>query len=265
MILKNNFDGGSNGVGMTAANTGGASGDAFTAVEVAAVFSNEWAQAGVLSMKPPVAAGSGLARWAVGQKSAAARFYMLCDTAHAGDYILLQARGETSSSGSGQASVLINGANALRLRDQVSGANVWTAAGPFPLSTSVRVEMLIEVGDTATSGRLRVAYYDGDDLTPIEDSGWIAGLDLRGATYPVGNLYMGKISAAAYAGSLYLDTIEVRSGTDYTGEFIGPNVAPPTGSPFKRWDTVAGAYIDLDSWIWDGTQYVPVDVAQGLG
>lgn len=263
--FENSFDGGSNGVGMTVANTGGASGDAFTAVDAALTFSDEWAQSGTLSAKPPETAVSGLARWSIGQANVAIREYVMCTVAHTGDYTLLQTRGETSSSTTGQVSVLLNAASHLRLREQTTGTNRWTAAATFPLNESVRVELLVEVGTSPTTGRARVAYYLGEDLTPIEDSGWLEGLDLRGGTYPVGNIYVGKISAAAYAGDLYVDTLKVLSGADYTGQFIGPATVPATASPLKRWDAATSSYVDLDAWRWDGSEYVPVDVSHALG
>jgi len=39
--------------------------------------------------------------------------------------------------------------------------------------------------------------------------------------------------------------------------------APSTPSPIKAWRS--GQYVDCDVYGWNGTQYVPVDVAQGLG
>ena len=41
------------------------------------------------------------------------------------------------------------------------------------------------------------------------------------------------------------------------------NPTPPGGSPVKAWRN--GQYVDCDVYGWDGAQYVPVDVAQGLG
>lgn len=108
-----------------------------------------------------------------------------------------------------------------------------------------------------------VTYYLGESLTPIEDSGWLEELDLRGGTYPVGNVYFGKVSAAAYAGDLYVDTVEVRLGADYTGQFIGPAIAPAQPSPVKAWRN--GQYVDCDIYGWDGSEYIPVDVAHVLG
>lgn len=179
--------------------------------------------------------------------------------------MLLQARGDTSASGSGQVSVLISPANKLRLREQITGTNKWTAAATFPLNESVRIELLVEVGTSPTTGRARVAYYLGESLTPVEDSGWLEGLDLRGGTYPVGNVYFGKITTGAYAGDLYVDTLKVLSGADYTGQFIGPATVPATASPLKRWDATTSSYVDLDAWRWDGSEYVPIDVSHALG
>lgn len=224
--FRNNFDGGTNGVGMTIGNTGGASGDAFAAVEVAAVFSNEKAMSGALSMKVPQDAVSGLARWTIGAKNLAFRELVYFNTAHTADFLLFQSRGETSSSTTGQFYALITGTNHLRLREQVTGNNVWTSATELPLNAFIRVELLVEVGVANNDGRARVAYYDGQNTVPVEDSGWITGLNLRGDTHSIGNAYFGKIGTTAYPGNLYIDDVAIDSGADYTGAFIGPSVEP---------------------------------------
>lgn len=222
-VIDNNFDGGTDSTAMTTGNTGGASGTAFAAVEPAATFSNEWSNSGALSMKLASTAVSSYGRWVTTGKNLKYREYVNFTTAHTGDFVLAEPR-ITTSSATKIALVLINGANQLRLRIAATSADVWTAADPFPLNQPVRVEALFEVGTTTSDGRARIAYFLGDSLTPIEDSGWITGLNLRGDTGDITAFFIGKVSSAAYGGNAYVDDVSVRTGVDYTDSFIGPDV-----------------------------------------
>lgn len=253
--IRNNFDGGTNGTGMTVPNTGGASGTAFTAVEVAATFSNEQSETPPLSMKPPTTAITGYGRWTVPDRNISTRLYLYTTTAHSADYNFLQFRDATSAV---ILTIRINGANALRAFVTASAANAWTASGTLPLNQQVRVECLYEQGVANNDGRVRVAYFLGDLTTPIQDSGWITGQNFRGDVSATSSVYVGKIQTTAYPGSLYLDTVAVDTGVDYTGNFIGPDV-PAAISPTYRWSGTA--YVPLDTYRWNGTAYVALDRA----
>lgn len=264
-IIYNTFDGGTNGTAMTTANTGGTSGTAFTAVVSDATFSTEQAHSGTLSMKMGAqnAAVAAYGRWTDTTPAANVqeKQYFFFTTAHTTDYGLFETRGDTSS-GSRKASVLISGANKLRVN--ISGNAtpiVFTSTADFPLNQWVRVEGMFETGTSDSTGRVRVAMYLGDSSTPVEDTGWLTGLNMRyslNATQSV--YYAGKSGTSAYNGLAYMDTVRIRSGAEYTGAFIGPEtVTLPTpvvtlgtttnpstiggtnGSQVVTWPAVSGA------------------------
>lgn len=220
-IFKTSFDGGTDGAGMTTGNTGGVSGDAFTAVEPALTFSNEWAQTGPLSAKLPAGGVTGYGRWAIpaGSRDYAMRGYARVTGVQTSDTIF----GRVDVGGANTAQILLNPDSKLRLR--VGPVNIWTAEAVFPVDAAIRYEWLLEIGTTADDGRARVAYYMGDSLTPVEDSGWLTGLSMNGDSGTLTNTRVGKSSAAAIVGGMWLDTIEVRTGTDYEG-LIGPFMPP---------------------------------------
>lgn len=222
-IWQNSLNGGTNGTAISTGNSGGTSGDAFAAVTPNVTFSN--AQYNSASMSASIGGGatSNYARMAVSDRDIAYRFYVRFSVAHTGDYYLAQAR-----LGSGTPTtytVLVNAANQMRVRNQTSGVNIWTAAASFPLNQWVRVEVIQHQGTTTSNGQLRVAYYVGASTTPIELSPWITGQDLGGATGVTTQVLFGKVSASAYSGTAFIDDIEVRSGTDFVDWTI-QNTAP---------------------------------------
>lgn len=225
MLIRNNFDGGTNGTGMTTGNTGGSSGDAFSAVEAAAIFSNEQKKSGTLSMKPSSAAVSSYGRWAVGEKNIAVRMYVYMTAAHSADYNLLQFRSDTTTN---IASVRMTGASNLRLYLHGSSSNAWTSTATFPLNQWVRVEVYIKMGTTTSNGEARIAYYLGDSTTAVQDSGALTGLNVRGDLTNTGHVFIGKTGSGAYGGNFYLDSVALNAGTDFPSGsgLIGPDLAP---------------------------------------
>jgi hypothetical protein len=223
MKWLNTFDAGTNGAGMTTSNTAG-SGNAFTAVESALTFSNAHANTGTLSAKLASVAGSSYGRVAIADRNVAGRFYVWFDAAHTADFMLWQTRISSGTTNS-IATVLMDGANELRLRTGADGVNIWTAADSFPLNQWVRIEILQKQGVAANDGQLRIAYYLGESSTPIEISPWFTGLNLRGTEGATGAVYLAKVSGNTYAGNAYMDTVAINTGTDYA-DFIGPNVLP---------------------------------------
>ena len=261
--LRNSFEGGTNAIDITPGNSGGVSGDAFAAVTPTTPFTNAQAHSGVLSMGLPASAISGYGRWAfAATKNVAARTYhRLSGAISATDFDVMQIRvGATNI-----ATIRISGysapAGALRLR--VGAVTSWTATAALPLNTWFRVEALIEQGTGAADGRIRLAYFLGDDTTAVQDSGWITGLALGGDGAGIDSVVLGKTSGAASPAS-FMDDAAANTGADYTGSFIGSSVVPAASSPAKRWNVATSAYVDLDSRRWDGTKYVPVDISGGM-
>lgn len=226
MKLGNTFDGGTNGVGLTTGNSGGSSGTAFTAVESALTFSNEWAHSGSLSVKLPSGAVSGYGRWQTsGDRNVQVKLRLFQTAAQTGDLGLYRAALTTTTSTS-IAYVMITPANKLRLRHTASGSNVWTGTIDIPTNTDVRIEALIEQGTGASDGRIRIAWFIGNSNTAQEDSGWLDTLPLRGNEGQIAQHYVAKLGAGATVGSVYMDDPVVWTGTDYTGTWFGGDVTP---------------------------------------
>jgi hypothetical protein len=226
VIWTNTFDGGTNGAGLTVANSGGASGNAFAAVESTIVFANTRAQSGSLSAKLSSGANSSYGRLANTDRNVAARFYVWFDAAHSIDYTMWQPR-VTTSAATSLYNVMVNQDSHFRLRTGPTGTVLWDSTATVPLGQWVRVEVLHKQGVAADDGQLRIAYYLGDSTTPVEMSPWFTGLNLRGAEGVAGQIYLGKTSGDAYASNAYMDTVAIKTGTDYA-DWIGPNVIPNT-------------------------------------
>lgn len=242
-IYRNTLEGGTDGLAISTANSGGASGNAFTAVASPISFSTEQAHAGSLSMKPSVAANQSYVRWGFsGTRSLAFRAYVYCTTAHTAEYII-----NRLDVGGNSVVAAVIGSNSM-LRIKSGGTYQWTASSTFPLNQWVRIEFLTEIGTSANDGKARLAYYIGESATPVGDSGWINNLSLSGDTGTVTGALFGKISLAAYAGSLYMDTLAVNSDSDYTG-FIGSALASnhaPTASAGAAQVVNPGSTVTLD-------------------
>lgn len=220
--IRNTFDGGTNGVGMTTGNTGGTSGNAFTAVEAALTFSSDWAVTGTLCAKYPTS-GTGYGRWSIAGSNAALR--MMVRQTSAQDAAVTALANVRATPTTHIANIILQGTNRLRLRQTTAGTDLWTATDPFPVGQDVRVELLVEQGATNSDGRIRAAYYLGHSDTPVEDSGWITGLNCLAEDGPLTQIYIGKYASSTVQGALYLDSVAVNTEADYTG-YIGPVTTP---------------------------------------
>lgn len=223
--LNNTFEGGTNTAVVTSGNSGGASGDAFTAVETNVVFSSVRAAHGSLSAliaNPGVATAT--MRWALTTAATvAARSYIYLSALTAADldFIRLSHVGDTSA-------VFARGIGDGRLRLTILGAAVpWTSTNTIPINQWVRIELRVTAGTSTTTGTARLAYYLGDSTTPVEDSGVITGLNTAGGTAGFINARIGKANGASYTGNINTDDPAVYTDADAPG-FVGPvaNAAP---------------------------------------
>lgn len=223
-VFTQTFDGGSDGTALTTANSGAAGSSTFTAVQAGGVFSNTHPAHGPLGYKVPAASGSGsYARWAIPSgKNYQASWYMWVGATSAS--IELITHRVTSNVGQIAAATL-DTAGKLRLR-QGSSSTLWTSPSAFPLNALIRVELLVEMGNAASDGRARLAFFLPDSATAIADSGWITGLSLGGASDVLGNGTVGLYGANNPSGDIWFDTIRVLTDADYTGAFMGPFTTP---------------------------------------
>ncbi len=101
-----------------------------------------------------------------------------------------------------------------------NGTILWTSTAAIPLNTWIRIEMFAQLGVTAGTGTVQVAYYTLDSTTAT-DSFSSNTVDLN--VTPFARLYLGRINSSAWTDPFYLDDIAILQGA--TG-FIGPYAAP---------------------------------------
>ncbi|QRI45083.1 hydrolase [Microbacterium phage Shocker] len=254
-IYENSFEGGTAGTAVSAANSA-SGGTAFNSVATGVVFDSSRAHTGSMAAGFTTAASSGYVAWyPTSPTSFAARAYFWLDTANnTGEFNLI---GVFEANGNSVLIFRIAASNILRAYKNIAPtANVWAPTTAMPTGKWVRAELLFEQGTTTANGRCRVAIFDNNSLTAIADSGWVTGLNFGFGTNSPAHVRFGKGAPNSPVAGVVMDDLVVRSGADYTGNFIGPSVVPIT-APAYRWDGTK--YVPLAAYRWNGTTYVAVD------
>lgn len=213
MLLKNNFNGGSNGTTISTANSGGTSGDAFQTVTSAPAYTTTNATgthaplvAQLVNVDELYWTGltfTGRTLWA------RAYIYLTAyPTAPAGSILTI---GTSGSTGGGR--LRINNTGTLFVANpSFSTLTGMTTSAPVPLNQWVRVELMVTVGTTTSNGvaELRV-YHSADSSTPTQT---LSGSNFNlGTVLPTQVLFTGPAASA-----MYLDDIAT---TDVN--WLGPN------------------------------------------
>ncbi len=224
-LLSNTLEGGSDTTVITAGNSGGASGDAFTAVVASTLtFSATQAMAGSLSMRTGNTATQAYARWnpTAGTAYAARAYFWLGGLTAADERFMsfLDAGGTTQ-----YAYIVGNGAGKLRFGCTGSGTT-WTAAATYPTSQWLRIEMYCVAGSTTGNGIAQVGIYLGHDTATPVDTFSSSALNIGGGGASFGQVRFGK-GSGSLAQFVYVDDLAVNDSA--TG-LIGPSVAPSTGT-----------------------------------
>lgn len=247
-IFRNTFEGGTNGTTVTVANSGGASGDAFTAAG-AMIFSSTQAAHGALSIRDTPSTSS-VVRWAIsGVAAVSIRSYVYFTATPSMAIFRITHATDTTA-----AVVQVNTANKLRLNAK-SNTQLWVSTADIPLNQWLRIEAYFIQGATASSGQAQIAYYLGDSTTPIEQSAVITGANFGG---DIGLFTQARAGSEVTTNtqSTYYDDLAVNTGSDSNG-FIGSSLLPV--SPTYRWN--GSSYVALDTYRWNGTAYVAIDRA----
>jgi hypothetical protein len=198
-VFRNSAQGGSDGVDVTPANSGGASGNAWSSVDVSGAanrltFSDDHAAHGTMAYRLIPAPGStsgfayGLTTFPATDR-AAVSFYVLAPAASSPRSIVSIRHGAGNA-----ASLRLTAANELQVLN-AAGTQVFLS-GPLTPGTWYRVELRVIRGTTITNGTIEFAYYFFD---PSGDSGAISSF----------------LSAAQNAGTT--DVVSVRLGHNVTG------------------------------------------------
>lgn len=255
-VYRNSFEGGTNGVAISTANSGGASGDAFNAATAGISYSNAYAlHGGTLSGAFTTDAATTFLSWYPGASpNIAARAYYRFTTANSGGEFHLI--GVYEANGNGALLFRVSASNILRLYKNIAPtSNTWAPTTTMPTGDWVRVELLVEQGTTTSNGRARAAIFAGESTTPIAESGWVTGLNLGAGTNTPAHVRFGKMGAGSNADGVYIDDLELRTGADYTASFIGPVVTPVPPVAY-RWG--GSSYVPLDAYRWNGSGYTQV-------
>lgn len=256
-IYTNSFEGGTPAGAITPANSA-TGGTPFDAVASGAIYQNTRAHTGTISAGFSSAAGSPYVSWyPTSPTSFAARSYMWFDTANnTGEFNLI---GVYEANGNSVLIFRLSAGNILRAYKNIAPtANIWAPTTAMPTAKWVRCELLFEQGTTTSNGRARVAIFDNNSTTAIADSGWVTGLNFGVGTNNPAHVRFGKGAPNSPVTGVAMDDLVVRSGADYTGNFIGPSVAPVVSTAY-RWNTGTSAYVPLAAYRWNGSAYVPLD------
>lgn len=167
--LSNTFEGGSNGTAISAANSGGTSGDAWNTITgTAPVFSTDHAKDGTLSGKWVIPSGTKTSslRW-TGFGSLTTdvwgRAYLWISAAPTTDFRLIAAR---NNSGSGSAFIGITTAGVLRI---LNAAQTTVATGTVTIATGQWVRVEWRVRSATTNGQVEVWLFNNPDSTTADD------------------------------------------------------------------------------------------------
>ena len=116
------------------------------------------------------------------------------------------------------ARVYISTSGYLKLRTK-GAVERWTSPTTLTVGTRYRVCLHLDAGTSATTGIARLAYYEGDSTTPVQDSGNITGIDVAGTAGVIYGSRIGKYNAVALTGAIDMDSVTLRTDSDATSAF----------------------------------------------
>lgn len=234
-VITNNFEGGTDGVAITAANSGGASGTPFNAIWGTGFnYSASDATQGVMGAG---VAGSayGAGQWSLATPTQIAiqMYFKPKAIPTSGDCYLMRLH----KSGTRLFDVHVQGTGHLRIFD-ASGATVWTATNALVANTYYRLEAFVVAGATSSTGTIKVGYYLGNSTTPVETVYLNTAANVGTATnFDI--LLVGKYNNAPEAYGFDKFSYDP-AATDFIG--VSTN-APPTVSTPANQNVSAGASV----------------------
>lgn len=230
-IRRNNFEGGTSGATITPANSGGASGDAFTGVEATLTYSPSAAWRGSMGAISTADSTTAGVRAAISSTIARGVLHFKVNALPTtGELHLLSVYLGTTR----YASWHINIAGYLRLAD--AAANVYTCPNTLSPNTFYRLELLVNSGTTTSNGTAIAAYYLAGSTTALGSFSSSAVNTGAGAVYD--RIYFGKRSAVP----ILVSFDEVAWDTEGSA-LIGP---PPAIAPtIQHTETPGYCVIDM--------------------
>jgi hypothetical protein len=213
MVLKRNTaEGQPNSTTLTAANSGGGSGDAFAQVALtgspAITYSTDQAMHGTRSYEVTVADGSSMTLVMSGAvtSSGAMQAYIYFTAYPATPLTFIQAHKSTGNF-AGSFVLLANGRIVVT---DTTNTTLITAPTAIPLNTWIRFDLVIIPGATATTGRIMGAYYVGDSTTATWS--YDSGTTINAGIDQLDNFRFGKLAATGTMPTFYIDDVAIDPG-----------------------------------------------------
>lgn len=218
-VLQNSFEGGANGVALTAGNTGGDSGYAASSIQGTVTFDSSLAARGSRSAQCPASAAASYFRWSnLGLTRFKARFYL--------HYVGLQSADHwpfaAAVGGTKNITLQVISTNKLRLYTAAgTGTPIWTASPSFVAGSWYRIEVYAN-GLSASAATVKVAIFAGHDTVAL-DAYDGTGVSNTGLT-PFDNVTFGKYNAVTLPNAHNIDDLAL--DTDPATDFVWPSLTP---------------------------------------
>lgn len=230
-LLVNSAEGGTNGVDVSNANSGGASGTAFTGVSNVSTatekYSNTQSAHGSTSVFFNGAPGGCEVYWSIpAATSIACRVYVRFNTLPGNCWLL-----NVGFSGLGTSCfIAVNSAHQVYIADLNGTIKTFTNV----LTTGVwyRLELEVQIGTTSSNGYIAGRYFLGDATTPAETEFSSSTANTSVATAKISQVDIGLILGG---GSAWMDDFAASDGTTTP---LGPAI--PSAAPFAGWGIPMG-------------------------
>jgi len=221
---SNNFEGGTDGVAVSTANSGGGSGTAFDSIfGTGLTFKSAAALHGTMGAR--VTAGSfGAGVYTTSSTKASGKMYFRPAGVTTGD--LFVARVENGS-GTRLFSLHINAAGKLRVDDASGTTGVFTFSNVLSGGTKYWYQYYIVAGTATNNGTIKVQYGVDGSQTPAETQYFNNGGANVGAGQTIGKVYFGPTGSS---GTVDIDIDDIQFDNTLTDIIGWPAATPPTVS-----------------------------------
>lgn len=214
-IILNSFDGGTSGIAVSTANSGGGSGTAFSSVAGVSFSSGAAVHGPMGAITGPAGTSRYVRHDLTGATAVLARGYFRLAPSTNADTNPLRLGLSTGS----VSAVWLGGANTGRLQLMQGSGAATSPAGLLTLGTLYRHELYCKPG--SGDGEIRLAVYEGNATTPVWDSGLIGGRTINPLTYA----YYGNYATTGAA--VEFDSVGAKTDADAVwGAWPVANPAP---------------------------------------
>jgi hypothetical protein len=216
--MSNTAEGGTAGASVSAANSGGASGNAFTVFikssGATVTYSAAAAAHGTLgyALKPASGSSTYMGWNGYSATSMALRFYYNPGPTLPSTVIRLA---DIRNSSATAARVELSASNQLFIQN-FAGKTLTTFSHALHANTWYRIELTISVSGSAAT--INAAYYPADSTTPVDPA--YSTVTGNTGTANVAEVVIGSVATATWTGTSYFDDVAVQPGST---AFIGPS------------------------------------------